>query len=120
MVIRDGGTGRVSHVIEVKRARAPDVLIEDDVRRLAMVQAACPSIKTCLVILSESHRPARYVAETGKAVKEDVHPGVAGARTRVRRVWKASGSFEAKENSHYVCLLEVTAKTRPAKRKSKA
>lgn len=101
-------------VIEVKRAKAPTKEILHDMQRLAMLREARPKLRTYLIVASEAHQPSHFVTEKGLAVPgwrsinlKSGHESTGPARFHVRRVCKASASFDKRDAAHYVCLLEV-------------
>jgi hypothetical protein len=94
-------------IIEVKRAAAPKAQIDSDLRRLSAVRHACPDIRTFLFIISEAHRPARFVDEDGKSIlKKQAIPKSEG-HFRVRRTWKAAHAYTKRDRAQYACLIEV-------------
>lgn len=99
--------GYLSAVIEVKRASAPKAQIDQDLKRLAIFKHANPTVRALLFVVAEAHRPRRFVAPEGRAIrgKSDI-PGQ-NAHYRVRRACKAAAAFSGKESAHYACIIEV-------------
>jgi hypothetical protein len=99
--------GYLSAVIEVKRASASRAQIDQDLKRLAIVKRANPTVRALLFVVAEAHRPKRFVASEGKAIlgKNDI-PGQ-DAHYRVRRACKAAAAFSGKESAHYACIIEI-------------
>jgi len=97
----------LSAVIEVKRASAPRAQIDQDLKRLAIIKHANPTVRALLFVVAEAHRPKRFVAPEGKAIlgKNDI-PGQ-DAHYRVRRACKAAAAFSGKGSAHYACIIEV-------------
>lgn len=97
----------LSAVIEVKRASAPKMQIDQDLARLATFKHANPTVRALLFVVAEAHRPKRFVTPEGTAIlgKNDI-PGQ-DAHFRVRRVCKAAATFSGKESAHYACIIEV-------------
>lgn len=100
-------SAEVSFVIEVKRAKTGKKLIEKDLQRLGHLKTANPKVRTLLLVISESGRPAQFVSANGLAVRGVRTISGLKASYRVRRVCKATASFARKEAAHYACLIEV-------------
>lgn len=99
--------GHLSAVIEVKRASAPRAQIDQDLKRLAILKNANPTVRALLFVVAEAHRPKRFVAPEGKAILgKSAIPGQ-NAHYRVRRACKAAAAFSGKESAHYACIIEV-------------
>jgi hypothetical protein len=96
-------------IIEVKRALAPKAQIDADLKRLMAVRAACPDVKPYLVVVSEAHRPTRFVSDSGASItKQQRLDGVDGY-FKVRRTLKAAHAYTKIERSQYACLIEAFA-----------
>ena len=62
-----------------------------------------------LLLVSQGMLPKQFVnAKTGKAVTKEIV--AENYVAKVRRVCKATSSFEKKKNAHYSCLIEVISK----------
>jgi hypothetical protein len=94
-------------VIEVKRASASKAEIDDDLKRLAILKAANPSVRAFLFVIAEGHLPKKFVAANGKAKKGRFGISDKAAYYHVRRVCKASASFDRKGGAHFACIIEV-------------
>lgn len=95
-------------IIEVKRAKASNQKISDDLLRLARCHKVNPSVRCFLVIVSQKFRPSSYVNDTGKAVTKEINGD--GFVAKVRRATKAAASFEKKNTAFYSCIIEVKSK----------
>jgi len=109
------------HVIEVKRYTASDKLIQKDIKRLGELKESFPCTRCFLIITSQSEKPAKYLTEKTNAVRSNVWKEKTFKSTseipknlcaKVRRVCKASSSFNLKTSSaaHYAIIIEVTLK----------
>jgi hypothetical protein len=95
------------YLVEVKRYSAPQEKIDEDLKKLAEAMRETPDMRCFLVLTSEKQRPKeRYVGKNGKAAVASI-PIDGHFTAKVRRVLKASASFEKKDHAHYACLLEV-------------
>lgn len=124
LVICDSAAGRVGrdgalaphakYVLEVKRGRAPNALITDDILRLhALLSATSGGTRAFLIVVCEGHAPQRFVSEGKSVLGAKAIEGTTG-HYRVRRTVKASASFSGKSTAHYVCLIEVFLKGQKA------
>jgi hypothetical protein len=97
-------------VLEVKRASAPATEITADLERLFdWVVAVRSPARAFLLVASEGKEPQRFV-KNGVAIAGNHNlPNTDGAY-RVRRVCKASRSFEHTRSAHYAVLVEVLAR----------
>jgi hypothetical protein len=102
-------------VIEVKRSKASAKQINNDLLRLAEVKRQHPNIKAYLIVVSESHRPARFVDSNGFAITRTYRIPTTNQLYRVRRVAKAASAFTKKDTAQYACLIEVSMPKPPAK-----
>lgn len=94
-------------IIEVKRASAPSAQIDADLKRLAAVRNHLSSIRTFLFVISEAHRPARFVNKNGSSILRKQEIRNSEGHYRVRRTWKAAHAFSKRERAQYACLIEV-------------
>lgn len=94
-------------VVEVKRASAPRSQIDQDLKRLATFKLANLGARALLFVISEAHRPSRFVAPEGRAILGKHHIAGVEAHYRVRRACKATAAFSGKESAHYACIIEV-------------
>ena len=95
----------VSSVIEVKRIESGKQLIERDVDRLhACLSGLPPRARAFLLLISQRHRPTKYVNANGTAVR-GTRRTTGGSPYRVRRVVRARVGPRAR--GHYMCVLEV-------------
>jgi hypothetical protein len=94
-------------IIEVKRASALRTQIDADLRRLAAVRQARPDVRTFLFLISEAHRPKRFVDEEGKSILGRHEILKSKGYFRVRRTWKAAYAFTKRERAQYACLIEI-------------
>ena len=105
------GTGslvdNLEAVIEVKRASPGGAQIDNDLQRLAEVKAAVPKVRAFLFVVSEARRPTRFVSPDGRAILGATEIRETSATYRVRRVCKASASFNGRKTAHYACIIEV-------------
>lgn len=118
----------VTQVIEVKRASGPQSKINEDLRRLANLVVAKPSVRAFLIVAAEANIPQRFAlltisddnrqevrAQTGRHAIEGT-----GCYFMVKRVCKASASFKSASNAHYACLIEVMPTKKGAKKLAKS
>lgn len=97
------------YVIEVKRAHAGVDKILDDIKKLGNLRRETNlNFRTFLLVVSQRKRHKKLTTDTGIANKKP-NPlrEIKGLEYRVRRVCKATGSFDPKSNAHYACLIEV-------------
>ncbi len=95
--------------IEVKRASAPKAQIDADLRRLAAVRKALPSVRAFLFVIAESNRPARFVTDEGTSERGAQPIPDSPGSYRVRRTWKAAHALQSIDTAQYACLVEVFA-----------
>lgn len=109
----------VDFVVEVKRLSAPMREIKQDLWRLYMLLTeSSPDVRAYQIIVQEarsdrqSQNNSKMFIENGKA-KRGIFQSSDKTRMphtvhySVRRVLKASASFDKKESSHYVIIVEV-------------
>ena len=106
------GTGSLVNnleaVIEVKRASTSGAQIDNDLRRLAEVKVAVQQVRAFLFVVSEAKQPLRrFVSPDGRAILGATEIHETPATYRVRRVCKASASFNGRKTAHYACIIEV-------------
>ena len=94
------------YIIEVKRHNTPNKKIDEDLERLSKVIETNNEIRTFLLLVSESKLPNKYVTDSGVAVRKIFNIGDNNSY-KVRRVCKASSSFNKKKNAHFAGLIEV-------------
>ncbi len=94
-------------IIEVKRASAPPIEIDKDLRRLLAARRACPRLRTFLFVIAEARRPTRFVSEQGKSYRGKQKIPHSDGHYRVRRTWKAAHALTRIERAQYACLIEV-------------
>jgi hypothetical protein len=63
-------------------------------------------IRCFVVVASQGKRPTKFTTPEGKANREFIF-SEKGWCAKVRRVLKASASFDKKNRAHYVCVIEV-------------
>jgi len=99
-------------VIEVKRGSASNADIDADLHRLAVAYGKLRTIQAYLMLVSEAHRPTRFVDKEGKSIRNAREvPKTKGLfYYRVRRTWKAAHAFNVREHAQYACLIEVYPK----------
>jgi hypothetical protein len=118
LAIRGKGAGKqqgpVEAVVEVKRASAPDSVIDSDLVALHQLKRADPSIRAFLLLVAQANWPRRWVSHLGTANPDGESFKVvdSGGReqevnARVRRVTKAAHSFRSIYTASYSCLVEV-------------
>ncbi len=99
-------------VIEIKRGSSSNESINDDLRRLEVVNSALPKARTMLIVVSEASRPNRFVNKNGRSRKivKDI-PNGKGGKYRVRGTWKAlyGSSKRSIDNGCYACVIETFA-----------
>ncbi len=98
-----------SFIIEVKRASAPKAQIDADLKRLMAVRAACPGVKTYLVVVAEAYRPPRFVSDAGASITKRQRIAGSDGYFTVRRTLKAAHAYTRIEGSQYACLVEAFA-----------
>ena len=104
---QSGKKMKLRYVIEVKRASAATATINADLKRLAAFLEKRPSVRAFLFVLSEAHRPRRFVTDEGASIKgEHAIPNSNGVY-RVRRTLKAAHVFNVRDKAIYACLIEV-------------
>ncbi|MBV7461303.1 MULTISPECIES: hypothetical protein [unclassified Acidovorax] len=96
-------------IIEVKRAMAPKAQIDADLKRLMAVRAACPEVKTYLVVVAEAHRPTRFVSDAGASITKRQRLEDFEGYFKVRRTLKAAHAYTRIERAQYACLVEAFA-----------
>lgn len=107
---RSGGVKRHAKcIIEVKRAIAPKAQIDADLKRLMAVRTDYPDITTYLVVVSEAHRPPRFVSDRGKSITKRQRLDGVAVYFKVRRTLKAAHSYTKIGRSQYACLVEAFA-----------
>ena len=106
--LRKGASANAEYIIEVKRASSSNAMIDNDLRRLAAVKRAHPSLVAYLVVIAEADRPKRFVTEAGSALTTIFRIPDTDQLYRVRRVLKASHSFKNPDRAQYACLIEVS------------
>ena len=98
----------LSVLIEVKRASAGKRLIDQDLERLATFKHSNPQVRALLFVIAEGVLPKRFVnPQDGKAVRGKHDIAGVDAYYQIRRVCKATASFEHKEHAHFACVIEV-------------
>lgn len=99
--------GSAEAVIEVKRGREGQGQIKKDLTRLAALKRIMPNARAMLFLISENTLPRQFVGQNGHAIPGKHQIQDSNAHYRVRRVCKASASFERKNSAHYACVIEV-------------
>lgn len=99
----------VKYIIEVKRSSASNTLINKDISRLGTAKQSINNARCFLLVVSQSSLPEIFVnEETGKAKTTELpDDNFKPAKAFVRRVCKATGSFDKKNKAHFACLIEV-------------
>lgn len=107
-------TSSFETVIEIKRASGAKGIIDEDLIALSQLKRLNPHIRTFLVVVSQASLPARWVQSSGIASAEteclsitDATGSSLDVHYRVRRVTKASASFNSTSKASYCCLIEV-------------
>jgi hypothetical protein len=111
----EGEDARPIVAIEVKRWSAPKAQKALDLRRLAALKLAKPSMRAFLVVVAEASMPKDFVNEDGEAITKSHAIDGTDFRYKVRRVLKASHTFKKERfgSAQYVCLIEVLPKPTP-------
>jgi hypothetical protein len=100
--------GVPANIIEVKRGKASNRLIVDDMLRLAHVNRKTQNCRTFLFVVCEHNRPKKFVTTKGTAMRGDhTIDGDPNSCYRVLRVFKAAHFFTGIEKAQYACCIEV-------------
>lgn len=100
---------RNSFCATTKRALAARALIDQDLERLANLMLSNSGVRAFLFVVSESHRPDRFVTPDGLARPGEQKIDGINAHYLVRRICKATATFSGRESAHYACVIEVFA-----------
>jgi hypothetical protein len=104
---KKGGAPVPKYIIEVKRAGAPKVQIDADLRRLAAVRREHKDIRVFMFLIAEAQRPTRFVNSEGVSIRGKQNIPKSEGQYRVRGTWKAAHAFSKKDGAQYACLLEA-------------